>query len=286
MDDPYALSFERVKRANVHIGSLKRALRVFKAKAYEIDTDIDIKTQDIIIYGTPIADPPTHKFGMMIGDIANNLRAALDNLVWALTDQFSGPPPPNPIPSGDKWRQVRFPIVVDPAKWPTNKPIYSLCGIDPRLVSEFKKLQPFDRRQSDPERDEFRVLDELWNIDKHRSPHLTHVFIGLDHIGEARWPHRIAAPPRFTKNMRFEVVEQRRLGPLERRAELGRVRIMRETLVVTSALTAKNYVDPVLTFDIAFEKGAPAYGGRVVSTLERLRDAVTEALVRFEPEFR
>ncbi len=178
MDDPYALCLERIKRANVHIGSLKRALGVFQANAYVIETDIDFKTQEIGIYGTPIDDPPDHKFGMLIGDVVNNLRAALDNLVWALTDAFSGPPPRNPIPPG-QWRQVRFPIVVDPAKWPTN----NLWGVDPRLLAEFKKLQPFDRRQNDPERDEFRILDELWNIDKHRSPHFVHVFIGLDHMG-------------------------------------------------------------------------------------------------------
>ncbi len=86
--------------------------------------------------------------------------------------------------------------------------------------------------------------------------------------------------------MRFEIVKQRQVGPLKGRAELGRVRLARDSLVVMSVLTAEMYVNPVLAFDIAFEKGAPAYGGRVVATLERLRDSVAEALVRFEPEFR
>ncbi len=46
------------------------------------------------------------------------------------------------------------------------------------------------------------------------------------------------------------------------------------------------HVNPILAFDIAFEKGAPAHGGRVVDTLNHLSDSVPAALIKFEAEFR
>jgi hypothetical protein len=40
-----------------------------------------------------------------------------------------------------------------------------------------------------------------------------------------------------------------------------------------------------LRSDVAFEKGPPAYGARVIETLESLHESVTEILGKFEPEF-
>lgn len=281
--------FERINRAEVHIGSLNRRIREYLAnEAYVMEAERDWQTPPypVHIYAKKVKDPPATELGVMVGDVINNLRAALDNLTWELTIKHSGRPPPNPIPFNSRWRKVRFPVCLDPKKWPGFVG-RNLWGVRPGLRADFERLQPFKRRKRAPHRDEFWVLEELWSIDKHRRAHLVSIFVGL-HGVEFRWPFEgIPQPPEF-EDYGFQIIEQRRIGPLKRRAKLGSV--VEVASAKPGGVLATNmpevHVNPVLAFDVAFEKGPPAHSGRVVSTLERLRDAVAEALVRFESEFR
>jgi hypothetical protein len=280
-------AFERVRRANMHIGALKRGARTFidsRPYAFEIERNMDVFPWEFTLYGTPIRDPKPN-VASIVGDAVNSLRAALDNLVWALSDLHSGPPPPDPLPRVCRWRRISFPIVTDQTKWAKVRD-KSLWAVNPCLLTDFERLQPFVRRKRAPHRDDFAVLDELWSIDKHRHPHIVTGFGGLHDVGPNHWPFG-GEPPNFAFS--FEILEQRPAGPLKRRTKLGVVREIRVpappgALITTSA--PEMHMNPRFLFDIAFEKGPPAYGGRVVETLETCRDAVAEALVRFEPEFR
>ncbi|MGZ4439867.1 MAG: hypothetical protein ACXVZN_05800 [Gaiellaceae bacterium] len=272
----------------MHIGALKRGARAFvngDPYTFEIERNMDVIPWEFALYATPIRNPKNN-LGSIVGDAVNNLRAALDNLVWELGDLDRGPPPPDPIPRGNPWRRVSFPIVLDETKMGNTQQEEPL-GRQARSVAEFEKLQPFRRRKLAPHRDEFAVLDELWSIDKHRHPHIVGAFVGLHSLGPTRWPFPGEAPEfGFT----FEILEQRPVGPFKRRTKLGVVREVRihpkppGAIITTSA--PEMHMNPRLLFDIAFEKGPPAYGRRVIETLEACRDAVTDALVRFEPEFR
>ncbi len=112
-------------------------------------------------------EPPQALFGLLISDIVNALRGALENLVWELSVKHSGPPPPNPLPFRDPWRKVRSPVVIGASTWPSMSR-RNLWAVDPTLLTKFERLQPFRRRKRHLMRHEFWVLDELWSIDKHR----------------------------------------------------------------------------------------------------------------------
>ncbi|MGZ4282033.1 MAG: hypothetical protein ACXVQ4_08050 [Gaiellaceae bacterium] len=99
----------------MHIGALKRGARAFvngDPYTFEIERNMDVIPWEFALYATPIRNPKNN-LGSIVGDAVNNLRAALDNLVWELGDLDRGPPPPDPIPRGNPWRRVSFPIVLD-----------------------------------------------------------------------------------------------------------------------------------------------------------------------------
>jgi hypothetical protein len=279
----YVACLDRLKRANKHIGALKRSLRARVAgDAYEVKSEPDIQDLPEIYYDIFATErvPVGASTTLLVGDAVNSLRAALDNMAWALTlRHWPTPPPPDPIPwdaAGWKWRRVKFPIEVDPGRW--NRVTQNcLWGVDPSLIADFERFQPYRRRKRSPERDEFRVLDELWSIDKHRRPNIFRTAVELFEVQPARLP----APDGYA----FEIVKQRRPRPPKGRTHLGRVRYVRppnDHTIVPSKVDMSFKV----RFDVKFDRGAPAYGGRVVETLEACRDAVADALTWFEPEFR
>ena len=181
-------SFERIRRANKHIGALKRGFRTFvndDPYTVEIERNMDVNPWEFTLYATPTRSPRIG-FGSVVGDAVNNLRGALDHLVWNLSDLYSGPPPADPIPWGP-WRKTSFPVVLDKTNW-SSRSRNALRLVDPRLLTDFEALQPFSRRKRAPHRDEFAVLDELRSIDKHRHPHVVGTFVGLHDLGAVHWP--------------------------------------------------------------------------------------------------
>jgi hypothetical protein len=75
------------------------------------------------------------------------------------------------------------------------------------------------------------------------------------------------------------IVSKRSPGPFVDGAELGRV--VENGSIFT--IRPEMHVDPKLTRDVAFEKGSPAYEGRVVETLTNIRDAVRPVVETFRP---
>jgi hypothetical protein len=87
---------------------------------------------------------PVLRFAVLIGDVVNNLRSALDNLVWALSDAEKGPPP-YPVPWLSKtqpWKGTNLPVLMDPKVWATARG-KNLWALRPSQQTTIKKLQPF-----------------------------------------------------------------------------------------------------------------------------------------------
>lgn len=102
---------------------------------------------------------------LMVGDCIHNLRSMLDHMTWELAQRNGKPQQP---------RNIAFPIFL---RRDGGEPCFDING--KRMICElpadtwpiFDRLQPYNRR-NDPTKHPLWILNELWNIDKHRSPHL------------------------------------------------------------------------------------------------------------------
>jgi hypothetical protein len=273
----------KIERADMHLSFLHERVKshVVDGGSYKLQTQPNTQTGEIAFYGEAFGEPHTHEWGAIIGDVVHNLRSALDHLVWQLT-LANGHTPPAVIPGkgpGSEWKNIRFPTYTFDSRkrylsgrripW-RYKPPCSLWGVRSALRTELQRLQPFNHRQ-DALKKPLAILEELWNIDKHRHLHLALFFVGL-HDVESQDP-----------KIQFRIVKKRSLGPFKGRAEIGRVEPVGGPY--RNWMMVQKNVQPILTFDTAFEQGPPAYGGRVMETLERLHDTVAAILVKFEPEF-
>jgi len=106
--------------------------------------------------------PPIDHWGLVVGDIAHNMRSALDYVAWALTGRG-----PQGVPTRRQdVKKVQFPIV---SSSETN---FNKSRVKPFLrpadFDRFKRFQPYHRRH--PNRHPLAVLSALNNEDKHRVP--------------------------------------------------------------------------------------------------------------------
>lgn len=107
-----------------------------------------------------LPNAPTQRWGIVVGDIAHNLRSALDHLAWQLVATGDDRTPKRP-----DW--VTFPISSsrDFFRGALNKPV--LPGVRWRqraLVYRFQPCKRYHRHQSSP----LWWLRELSDLDKHR----------------------------------------------------------------------------------------------------------------------
>jgi hypothetical protein len=283
----------KIDRANVHLDFLRERIKSFAEdmSSYDIRTEDDWQTAKVFIDGEP--EPPVEVLGAIIGDVVHNLRSALDHLVWQLTIA-NGYTPPNPIPRrgqpGGEWRDISFPVyTADPRaqypsgrripwryrwpKWSRKKVAGSLWGVRPDLRTVIQKLQPFNRRKN-PSKEPLAVLDELWNIDKHRHLHLALFSAALDDVGTL--VTSVSQP-----ELALRVVKKYTPRPLKGRTEIGSLEYIGEYRDPTPNVDVSLRV----TFDVAFEQGPPAYGGGVIETLKRLHDTVAAIMIEFETKF-
>jgi hypothetical protein len=149
----------------------------------------------------------------------------------------------------------------------------SLWGIRPDLRTVIQKLQPFSRRKNSSE-EPLAVLDELWNTDKHRHLHLTHVLAALDDVG--------TLVTSFSQpELALRVVKKYTPRPLKGRTKIGSL----ENIGQHTYISPDVEVDLRVAFDVAFAQGPPAYGGGVIETLKRLHDTVAAVIVELETKF-
>ena len=221
---------EKLKRANENLVALYKRVHAFAdGDPYTITYDFDLDRSEIIPVARNIQTPNVIEWGVILGDIVHDVRSALDQMVWALSDSFSGPAP-DPIPEkgpGSVWRQVAFPIYeTNPMKdvrgntsrWKKTPPA-QLALVDPVLRARFERAQPFGDGQ-DPRAARLPKLHELWIADKH---HAVPVVAFLAGVSDARAPAPgLGKSGRIFKDEHFDIVGQA-VGPLKEDAPLGRI---------------------------------------------------------------
>jgi hypothetical protein len=155
---------------------------------------------------------------------------------------------------------------------------------NPGIRAVIERAQPFYRRKRYPRGDEFAVLDQLWNVSKHRHLPFAQTLVGLDMVRSNLADRYVGVEGaddarESAKKHMFATISQRHPGPFEDGAELGRVR---EVGSVFSIWPQRN-VDATLAIEVTFRKGPPAYGRPVEGTMAALRGVVAIALDSLKP---
>lgn len=139
--------------------------------AYESEGAQELKLAKRLVDGrieaewvvTRLERMPSH-WSLLIGDVINNLRAALDHAVWHLAASSLGEKV-----ADRKRNEISFPIRLDAAAFDKDRVLPHLTKT---VQSVLHSHQPFVRQPANPKQDPLAALHEAWNVDKHRSLHL------------------------------------------------------------------------------------------------------------------
>jgi hypothetical protein len=164
MSNPLDGAHAKLARADMHLSTLEDEVGDYLATgpvSVEERLEEDGEIRHIRWVATANSEPPD-MLGLIIGDWANNVRAALDYTVYELVRRETG--------TGDpRWTQ--FPVATHPSKYP-EQAAARLRGVPSWSLPVFEGLQPFN----DGDEAEFHylaVLADVSNRDKHRLVHTT-----------------------------------------------------------------------------------------------------------------
>lgn len=122
-------------------------------------------------------DPIPVRWQLLLGDIANNYRAALDHLAWALVTRGRTPPDSGLLTRAQE-KAVYFPLCKDRRVFnaqirlpPTPKSLLKLPGIRRADAAIVRRAQPYHRGPTKRPMDPFLLLASINTRDKHRAIH-------------------------------------------------------------------------------------------------------------------
>jgi hypothetical protein len=157
----------KLGRAEEHLDALDARIGAYFArKPYASVREYDPQ-HGARLAGIRITERPPADLALVIGDYLHNLRSALDHLAWQLVIASDGKPS----------KRTEFPIYKNAAvykKRTSGTAIHPLVSPDIGVLVE--SVQPYhegDRALLHP----LWVLHELSNIDKHRTLHLTSMWV-------------------------------------------------------------------------------------------------------------
>jgi hypothetical protein len=147
----------KIGRAKSYLDSLKQEVSVFlEGQPYTFPGEFNPERTRKVFVAKISADPPSTRWGLMVGDCVHNARSALDQLAWRLAGSDET----------DNWTQ--FPIFIDRDNFYAKGlgRIKKLCDHAKAVIED---LQPF--QIADPierSRSPLWLLSEFDNADKHR----------------------------------------------------------------------------------------------------------------------
>jgi hypothetical protein len=226
---------------------------------YQPEGSFDAETSEWVVRFRVLDDAPL-RWGVLIGDVAHNLRSALDHLAWQLV-LLNGAEP--------SWR-TQFPIFVEEAGYRrASGGQAQIAGMSEEDKERIDQLQPFRHAAGEARPHELAVLQFLSNVDKHRVVHTSLVQtagsqFGIHGLNDVSGLTDIA--PQF--------------GLLVDGAELVRIG------VVTDGPDPSLVVDAQLDLSVVFaDDESPVYDESVPGVLLELREYVEELVGGFESRF-
>jgi hypothetical protein len=166
-------------QALVHAQALERDIAAWAARGHSdpiraFRAEYNPKRHGFAILVEDVAPIPV-RWRLLLGDIANNYRAALDHLAWALVTRGRTPPGSSKLTRGQE-KAVYFPICEDrnvfnaevrlPA---THKSRPKLPGIRRADAAIVRRAQPYHRGARNRPLDPFVMLAGINTGDKHRT---------------------------------------------------------------------------------------------------------------------
>lgn len=166
-------------RGVLHAHALHGKLSAYKAKRYREDITIGVRHYDAKRHGFPIdivaADPLPAEWGLLLGDIATNLRAALDHSAWAIVHRGNGGKDELPLRKGEA-SAIYFPIVTTSAAQFNGDIKAKLIGAKRSDIALVRKMQPYFGK-GNADRHALAILNDLCTADKHRAVQPVHMAI-------------------------------------------------------------------------------------------------------------
>ena len=139
---PLASAEQKVHRASVHIGALWRSVRrSLPTVMIERLEDLDLHGTRARRYGVVVRPATRRTWGLIIGDVVANLRAALEHVAWSLA-QKGAKDRDRPL-NEDEARDVIFPIVAAERAYRRPRVQHALELMPAEAHPEIKRMQPF-----------------------------------------------------------------------------------------------------------------------------------------------
>jgi hypothetical protein len=190
------------------LGSLHEAVDAYlEREPYRVELDFDEKAACHVVYIRVFEDPPL-ELSLMVGDLLQNLRSALDYLAWQLAllcnteEELTKPAVA---------RNITFPI----SRRAEDFASHSLLSFIPEeACAAIKRLQPYQRRDG-AEGHALFILNELAKVDRHRVLHASLASLELAHI-LLDWGDSVDREPYFDLTITAD-------EPFEDGTEIGRV---------------------------------------------------------------
>jgi hypothetical protein len=156
-------------RAVVHAQALKADLDAITSDAsrqptFAVEAEYQPKRHGFSVVVTDI-DPMPSTWGLLIGDIANNLRSALDQIAWAVVTR--GQTPPSAL-SKKAQRKIYFPICNERRDFNGSLPT-TLPGASRADIARIRRYQPYEKARGIRAWYWTSLLAKINTSDKHRT---------------------------------------------------------------------------------------------------------------------
>lgn len=201
-----------------------------------------------------VKKPCPPMWGILIGEIVHDIRSALDHLVYQLVIHASGKPPTV---------RTQFPILLEDTKF-AGDGLNMLRGVSNKATALIKTLQPFSTGED--VKSPLWHLNQLSNIDKHRTLHLT---------GGTLQAFNFSFPRVVNEGKIFRKV--RAQGAFEHNTIVAEGRMLSRLPMFGNQVK----VNAEISFDIVFDKRTPLVGewsvlGTLLDAADRGRDCITQ----------
>ncbi len=133
MVDPFESSRLKIARAKEHIEDLERQIHTFaQTKPYKRFTEVDPESRDRILHKIQFVGGLPRSFAVIVGEVINALREALDNAGYAVAIAAGKINP----------RFCMFPFGGSPAKFETNA-LGNCKDVPQEIIALFRRFKPY-----------------------------------------------------------------------------------------------------------------------------------------------
>jgi hypothetical protein len=247
----------KLDRADYHIKDIDSRISTFSAHPYDVIPYENGDTEETELRLANVKGMPT-EWPAIIGDAINNLRSALDHLMWNLV-LLNGNSP---------GRNTQFPIVTSGNGY-DGESCRMTGGASSKHIAEIKGLQPYHRTGAEKTHPLF-WLNQLSNFDKHRVLLLSEIAVTSGGLG-------IGAMRGFDLHLSYVRTPEAKEGA-----------ILASFKLIPSGPNSHVQMHPQVPCEIRFAQGCPdcIIGKPVMDVMNAIRSCVNDDVIgKFRGDF-